>query len=129
MNPARSAARHVAGRSLRVTRYQAEAACPIGRGAPVQAHKGATAHRIRRLIARFASFRSGLRRLRAVWRARRDPPRVAAPRPQARGDPLSWLLDVVADAHQAAVARLQPVDGCPFSVASAISRGALLSRC
>jgi len=49
-------------------------------------------------------------------------------RPHARGDPLSWLLDVIADVHQAAYARVQPVDSCPFNVASAITNGALLRR-
>jgi len=49
-------------------------------------------------------------------------------RPQARGDPLSWLLDIIADVHQAAHARVQPVDRCPFNVASAITNGALLCR-
>jgi Domain of unknown function (DUF6431) len=47
---------------------------------------------------------------------------------RARGDPRGWLLDVIADVHQAAHARLPPVDCCAFNVASMITNGSLLSR-
>lgn len=72
-------------------------------------------------------------------RARRDPacrPALVlhlatlagdAPRAHARGDPLNWLLDLIAAVHQSVHARLTDVIGCPFGLASAITTGRLLS--